>query len=65
MEKSRPPETAKERATLTIAECMARAEKYVEQNGVCLLLMDVIGSTLFSEIRRIIKTSSRSLKISM
>ena len=45
-------ETAKERATLTIDQCVARAEAYIQQNGACLMLMDVIGSRQFMDDER-------------
>lgn len=47
MEKYVPRVVAKERATLSIPECVARADELIEKNGICLMLMDIIGSREF------------------
>ena len=55
MEKYVPREIAKERATLSLPECVARADELIEKNGICLMLMDIIGSRRFfhdSQFRR-------------
>ena len=55
MEKFVPREVAKERAALSIPECIARADELIEKNSMCLMLMDIIGSKKFyndSQFRR-------------
>lgn len=39
----------KEKASLSISECVEHAEAYIQANGICLLVMDVVGSKHFAD----------------